>query len=93
MTTRRASAAADNWDSRDSFGRSQRRTSPRLLRGLQAAGYVKGDNVKIEIRWTEDSGRLPDLVAQLVQQKVTVLVAAKFELEPISKLEARVDRR
>ena len=45
--------------------------------GLHVAGYVEDDNVKIEYRWAEeDSGRLPELVAQLVQQKVTVLVAA-----------------
>jgi putative tryptophan/tyrosine transport system substrate-binding protein len=45
--------------------------------GLHGAGYVEDDNVKIEYRWAEqDSGRLPELVAQLVQQKVTVIVAA-----------------
>jgi putative ABC transport system substrate-binding protein len=45
--------------------------------GLHAAGYVEGDNVKIEYRWAEeDRGRLADLVAQLVHQQVTVLVAA-----------------
>lgn len=45
--------------------------------GLHVAGYVEGDNVKIEYRWAEeDSGRLPELVAQLVQQRVTVLIAA-----------------
>jgi putative ABC transport system substrate-binding protein len=45
--------------------------------GLHLAGYVEEDNVKIEYRWAEeDSGRLPELVAQLVQQKVAVLVAA-----------------
>jgi putative tryptophan/tyrosine transport system substrate-binding protein len=44
--------------------------------GLHLAGYVEEDNVKIEYRWAEDSGRLPELVAQLVQRKVAVLVAA-----------------
>jgi putative tryptophan/tyrosine transport system substrate-binding protein len=45
--------------------------------GLHVAGYVEDNNVKIEYRWAEeDSGRLPELVAQLVQQKVTVLVSA-----------------
>ena len=47
-----------------------------LHEGLHVAGYVEDDNVKIEYRWAEDSGRLPDLVAQLVQQKVSLLVAA-----------------
>jgi putative ABC transport system substrate-binding protein len=38
---------------------------------------VEEDNVRIEYRWAEeDSGRLPELVAQLVQLKVAVLVAA-----------------
>ena len=45
--------------------------------GLQATGYVEGQNVKIEYRWAEeDSGRLPELVAQLVNQQVAVLVTA-----------------
>jgi putative tryptophan/tyrosine transport system substrate-binding protein len=45
--------------------------------GLHLAGYVEENNVKIEYRWAEeDSGRLPELVAQLVQQRVAVLVAA-----------------
>ena len=45
--------------------------------GLQGAGYVEGQNVKIEYRWAEeDSGRLPELVAQLVHQRVSVLVTA-----------------
>ena len=44
--------------------------------GLHLAGYVEEDNVKIEYRWAEDSGRLPELVAQLVQRKIAVLVAA-----------------
>lgn len=34
---------------------------------LGAAGYVEGQNVIIDYRWAEaDSGRLPELAAQLV---------------------------
>src|SRR6516225_4364167 len=48
-----------------------------FYQGLHVEGYVEGDNVKLEYRWAEaDSGRLPELAAELVQQKVTVLVAA-----------------
>jgi putative ABC transport system substrate-binding protein len=44
--------------------------------GLQAAGYEEGRNVNIEYRWAEaDSGRVPELAAQLVHQQVAVLVA------------------
>jgi putative ABC transport system substrate-binding protein len=45
--------------------------------GLRVAGYVEGQNVNIEYRWAEaDSGRLPELAAQLLDHHVTVLVAA-----------------
>src|SRR6516162_1108270 len=45
--------------------------------GLHTAGYVEDDNVRIEYRWAEeDSDKLQELVAQLVHQQVTVLVAA-----------------
>ncbi|WP_024519603.1 ABC transporter substrate-binding protein [Bradyrhizobium sp. Tv2a-2] len=48
-----------------------------FYQGLHVEGYVEGDNVKLEYRWAEaDSGRLPELASELVQQKVTVLVAA-----------------
>src|SRR5262245_6191002 len=45
--------------------------------GLGTAGYVEGQNVKIEYRWAEaHTGRLPELAAGLVRDRVTVLVAA-----------------
>src|SRR5262245_63391854 len=45
--------------------------------GLGTAGYVEGQNVKIEYRWVEaHTGRLPELAAGLVRDRVTVLVAA-----------------
>src|SRR5262245_63516908 len=45
--------------------------------GLRTAGYVEGQNVKIDYRWAEaHTGRLPELAAGLVRDRVTVLVAA-----------------
>jgi putative tryptophan/tyrosine transport system substrate-binding protein len=45
--------------------------------GLRTAGYVEGQNVKIEYRWAEaHTGRLPELAAGLVRDRVAVLVAA-----------------
>jgi putative ABC transport system substrate-binding protein len=48
-----------------------------LREALSAAGYVDGQNVQIKYRWAEaDTGRLPELAAQLAQDQVAVLVAA-----------------
>jgi putative tryptophan/tyrosine transport system substrate-binding protein len=44
--------------------------------GLRDAGYVEGRNVAIEARWANSQyDRLPALAAELVQRKVTVIVA------------------
>jgi putative ABC transport system substrate-binding protein len=44
-------------------------------RGLNEVGFVEGQNVAIEQRWTEgDDGRLPALVADLIGRKATVIV-------------------
>jgi len=45
--------------------------------GLGATGYVEGQNVSIEYLWAaEDSGRMPELAAQLLEHRAKVLVAA-----------------
>jgi putative ABC transport system substrate-binding protein len=48
-----------------------------LGRGLRDLGWVEGDNIQIEYRYADGrSERLPGLVAELINQKVEVIVVA-----------------
>ena len=44
-------------------------------KGLSDMGYVEGRNVIIEHRWTDQPDRLPALAAELVERRVTVILA------------------
>ena len=42
--------------------------------GLKEAGYIDGENLVIEYRWTENQfDRLPELVADFVRKQVAVI--------------------
>ena len=48
-----------------------------LRQGLNDAGFVEGKNVAIEHRWADNQlDRLPGLAADLVRQKMAVIVAS-----------------
>jgi putative tryptophan/tyrosine transport system substrate-binding protein len=48
--------------------------------GLQATGYIEGQNITVEYRWAEGQyDRLPALAAELVRSRVAVLVTTGGE--------------
>ena len=48
-----------------------------MRQGLKDAGYVEGENVTIVYRYAENqSERLPELAAELVQRRVSVIIAS-----------------
>jgi putative ABC transport system substrate-binding protein len=46
-----------------------------LRAGLRDLGYIEGSNIIIEWRWAEKVDRLPTLAAELVAQRVDVIIA------------------
>jgi ABC-type uncharacterized transport system substrate-binding protein len=58
-----------------------------FLAGLREQGYVVGQNVEIEYRWTEGkSQRLPALARELVASKIDVIVVAGAESTKAAKI-------
>src|SRR5437588_11759143 len=56
-----------------------------FLRGLGEAGYVPGQNVRIEYRWADGHyERLPDIAAELAKLPLAALVAAGGEPSAIA---------
>src|SRR5215813_8214630 len=56
--------------------------------GLKEIGYIEGENVAIEYRWADSQiDRLPALTAELVRQRVGVIVASSG---PASQAAAKV---
>src|SRR5215831_5376667 len=50
-------------------------------KALKEAGYVNGQNVAIEFRWADGQlNRLPELAAELIERKVTVLFAGATDV-------------
>lgn len=46
-------------------------------KGLNESGYFEGRNIAFEYRWAEDKlDRLPELAAQLVQRRASIIVAS-----------------
>src|SRR5262245_16802069 len=62
---------------------------PAFHRGLKEAGFVEGQNVRIDYRWAQGQyDRLPALVAELLGQRIDVIVATAGTLSALAAKEA-----
>jgi len=52
------------------------RLADAFRQGLNEAGFIEGQNVAIEYRWTDDDNRLPAIVADLVRGQVSVIATS-----------------
>jgi putative tryptophan/tyrosine transport system substrate-binding protein len=57
-----------------------------LRQGLKETGYVEGENVTFEYRWSEgNEDRLPAMVADLIDRKVAVIYANSINAAQAAK--------
>jgi putative tryptophan/tyrosine transport system substrate-binding protein len=56
-----------------------------LRQGLKDAGYVEGENLTIEYRWADNQAeQLPALAAELVRQRVSLIIATGGGQAPLA---------